>query len=96
MHSGFTKTPINSKKDLLILRIFSSLQFFVFSFVIFEIFILPLGLTMLGDAIYETLKNDINSYMLVCGGISLLLTIFVVWIFKWYPIIDREDELKLK
>lgn len=95
MHSGFYDTPLNDKKDLLILRLFCSVQALLYLFLISTILSIPIGAVIFGKQFkYIIEKKELELHM-ICGIISFILMIAIVWIYKWYPIIDREDELKL-
>ncbi len=93
MHSGFYDTPLNSKKDLFFLRLLCSLQVFLILFIVISVLIIPFGLTMFGKHIQ--IESNTHTYLKICGILDLILTFIIVWIGKWYPIIDKEDEKKL-
>ena len=91
MRVAIYDTSLTSKRDLLILRILCSFQVFMYLTLSIVVLVALVGMTGL---IKLKSTPDPAVFLWVMGVINFILTILIVWVKKWYPIVYGEEKLK--
>ncbi len=81
--------PLNSKFGLMVTRIFCTLQVFTILFLILALLLIIAGIFNI-----TAIATGSEMFFWIVGCVDFILTLIIVWIKKWYPIVWGEEKLK--